>query len=114
MKSAPSAEKNPHAARWYNHIATFESEFATLAGDASKAYSVYGPEDSEIPVGSGKPAAAADDDDDVDLFASDEEDDAEQVRVREERLEAYRKKKESKPKTIAKSVVTMEVKPWGK
>lgn len=57
----------------------------------------------------------ADDDDDVDLFGSDdEEDDAEAARIREERLEQYRKKKENKPKTIAKSVVTMDVKPWGK
>lgn len=55
------------------------------------------------------------DDDDVDLFGSDdEEEDAEAVRVREERLAEYKKKKEAKPKTIAKSVVTLDVKPWGK
>lgn len=61
-----------------------------------------------------KAPAAADDDDDVDLFGSDdEEEDAEAVRVREERLAEYRKKKEAKPKTTAKSIVTMDVKPWG-
>lgn len=53
-------------------------------------------------------------DDDVDLFGSDEEEDAEAARIREERLEAYRKKKEAKPKAVAKSVVTMDIKPWGK
>jgi len=48
------------------------------------------------------------------LFGSDEDDeDPEAARVREERLAEYRKKKEAKPKTIAKSVVTMDVKPWG-
>lgn len=57
----------------------------------------------------------AEDDDDVDLFGSDdEEEDAEAVRVREERLAAYKAKKDAKPKTTAKSVVTMDVKPWGK
>jgi elongation factor 1-beta len=58
--------------------------------------------------------AEAEDDDDVDLFGSDDEEDAEAARVREERLAEYKKKKEAKPKTIAKSVVTLDVKPWGK
>jgi len=60
------------------------------------------------------PAKAEEDDDDVDLFGSDdEEEDAEAARVREERLAEYRKKKEAKPKAAAKSIVTMDVKPWG-
>jgi len=54
-----------------------------------------------------------DDDDDVDLFGSDDvAEDAEAAKIREERLEAYRKKKEAKPKTIAKSMVTLDIKPW--
>lgn len=56
----------------------------------------------------------AEEDDDVDLFGSDdEEEDAEAARIRDERLAEYKKKKEAKPKTIAKSVVTLDVKPWG-
>lgn len=107
ISSAPDASKYPNAARWYKHIASFEDEFPTLAGDASKPYTAYGPEASEK-------AAAADDDDDDNLFSSDEEDeDPEAARIREERLAAYHKKKEAKPKTVAKSVVTMDVKPWG-
>ncbi|KAJ0355276.1 hypothetical protein KNSL1_000999 [Colletotrichum chrysophilum] len=114
LSSAPDAEKYPNAARWYKHISTYESEFATLPGDASKAYSVYGPEASELPVNPAKAPAADEDEDDVDLFGSDdEEEDAEAARIREERLAEYKKKKENKPKTIAKSVVTMDVKPWG-
>jgi len=47
------------------------------------------------------------------LFGSDdEEEDAENERIKQERLEEYRKKKEGKVKPAAKSVVTMDVKPW--
>lgn len=113
FSTAPVADKYPHAARWYKHIASHESEFATLPGDPSKAYSTYGPESGDLTINPAK-GAEAEDDDDVDLFGSDdEEEDAEAVRIREERLAAYREKKAAKPKTIAKSVVTMDVKPWG-
>ncbi|KAI5923251.1 hypothetical protein F4810DRAFT_669541 [Camillea tinctor] len=113
ISSAPDENKYPHAARWYKHIASFEDEFATLPGDASKAYTTYGPEVAEVTVNPAKAPAAAEEEDDVDLFGSDdEEEDAEAVRIREERLAAYKAKKEAKPKTIAKSVVTMDVKPW--
>ncbi|KAG5925902.1 hypothetical protein E4U42_003832 [Claviceps africana] len=112
LQSSPDAEKFPHAARWYKHIATFEDEFANLSGDASKPYTVYGPETSELTLNPAAAPAAEEDDDDVDLFGSDDEEDGEAARVREERLAEYRKKKEAKPKTIAKSVVTLDVKPW--
>lgn len=113
LKEAPNAAKHPYAARWYKHIATYEDEFATLEGDASKPYTVYGPEVAEVTLNPAKAPAAAEDDDDVDLFGSDdEEEDAEAARVREERLAAYREKKAAKPKVAAKSVVTLDVKPW--
>ncbi|KAI1208883.1 putative elongation factor 1-beta [Annulohypoxylon truncatum] len=112
IKSAPESAKYPNAARWYKHIASFEDEFATLPGDASKPYTVYGPDETAATLNPAK-APAAEEDDDVDLFGSDdEEEDAEAVRVREERLAAYKAKKDAKPKTIAKSVVTLDVKPW--
>lgn len=115
LKSEPAAEKYPYAFRWYRHVASFESEFASLPGDPAKAATAYGPESTTLPVNPAKaPAAAADDDDDVDLFGSDdEEEDAEAAKVREQRLEEYRKKKEGKVKPAAKSIVTMDVKPWG-
>ncbi|KYK57261.1 elongation factor 1-beta [Drechmeria coniospora] len=113
LKASPDAAKFPHAARWYKHIATYESEFSSLSGDASKPYTVYGPDKAELTLNPAKAPAAADDDDDVDLFGSDdEEEDAEAVRIREERLAAYREKKAAKPKVAAKSVVTLDVKPW--
>lgn len=119
LKSAPEVAKYPHAARWYKHIATYEDEFSTLSGDATKPYTVYGPEVSEVTLNPAKaPAAEADDDDDdddddVDLFASDEEEDAEAERLKAERLAEYRKKKEAKPKTVAKTFAIVDVKGWG-
>ena len=51
----------------------------------------------------------------MDLFGSDEEEeDPEVVAEREKRLADYKKKKEGKAKPAAKSIVTMDVKPWGK
>ncbi|KAL2113867.1 hypothetical protein VUR80DRAFT_1992 [Thermomyces stellatus] len=109
VQSSPDAEKYPHAARWYKHIASYETDFANLPGDASKPYTSYGPETSEVTV---NPAENPEAEEDVDLFGSDDEEDEEAARVREERLAEYRKKKENKPKVVAKSVVTMEIKPW--
>ena len=52
--------------RWWNNIASYKSEFASLpAGSASAA-----------------PAAAEEDDDDVDLFASDDEVDEEAEKIK--------------------------------
>ncbi|KAL1962699.1 hypothetical protein VTN77DRAFT_9243 [Rasamsonia byssochlamydoides] len=110
FQGAPDAEKFPHVARWYKHIASYESEFSTLPGDPSKPYTAYGPETTELPTGQKKPA---EDDEDLDLFGSDsEEEDPEVVKEREARLAEYKKKKEAKPKEAAKSLVTLEVKPW--
>lgn len=113
FSGAPDAEKYPHVARWYKHIASFEPEFSSLPGDASKAYTAYGPESTELPTNP-KDKPAAEEDDDMDLFGSDEEEeDPEVVAQREARLAEYKKKKEGKVKPAAKSIVTLEVKPWG-
>jgi hypothetical protein len=115
LSAAPDAAKYPNAARWYKHIASYEDEFPTLPGDASKPYTVYGPEVAAVTLNPAKApdAAAEEEDEDVDLFGSDEEEDPEADRIREERLAEYRKKKEGKVKPAAKSIVTMDVKPWG-
>lgn len=112
ISTPPAVEKHPHAYRWYNHIKSYESEFSSLPGDPSKSFSTYGPEVAQVTV---NPAAApeAEEEEDVDLFGSDdEEEDAEAAAERERRLAEYKKKKESKPKPAAKSIVTMDVKPW--
>jgi len=113
ISAAPDASKYPHAARWYKHIKSHEEDFATLPGDASKSYETYGPEITEATLNPAKAPAAEEDDDEVDLFGSDdEEEDAEAARIRDERLAEYKKKKEGKTKPAAKSVVTLDVKPW--
>ena len=114
-KSQPKVEKFPHAYRWYKHISSFEPEFSSLPGDPSKAYTAYGPEASELPTNTKAPNDnEEDDDDDVDLFGSDdEEEDEEAEKLKQQRLEEYKKKKEGKVKPAAKSIVTLDVKPWG-
>ena len=117
LKSTPPVEKFPHAYRWYNHLKSYESEFSSLPGDPSKPYTTYGPEQTTMAVNpKDKPTEkAAEEDDEMDLFGSDEEEeDPEVVAEREKRLADYRKKKEGKAKPAAKSMVTLDIKPWGK
>jgi elongation factor 1-beta len=112
FKSEPPVEKYPHVYRWHNHIKSYESEFSTLPGDPSKAYTTYGPENVAVAVNPKN--APAEEEDDMDLFGSDEEEeDPEVVAEREKRLADYKKKKEGKAKPAAKSIVTLDVKPWG-
>lgn len=111
FKEAPAVEQYPHAYRWYKHIASYESEFSKLPGDPSKEATAYGPGSEELTL---NPAKAPEDDDEVDLFGSDsEEEDEESKRVKAERVEEYKKKKAGKEKPAAKSIVTLDVKPWG-
>jgi len=85
IKSSPDTYQN--VLRWWNNIASYKSEFASLpAGSASAA-----------------PAAAAEeDDDDVDLFASDDEEDEEAERIKAERIAAYTNAKKLKNPRRAK------------
>ncbi|XP_071342457.1 eukaryotic translation elongation factor 1 delta b (guanine nucleotide exchange protein) isoform X1 [Trachinotus anak] len=50
------------------------------------------------------------DDDDIDLFGSDEDDEAD--KLKEQRLKEYAEKKAKKPALIAKSSILLDVKPW--
>ncbi|PWN94040.1 hypothetical protein FA10DRAFT_264632 [Acaromyces ingoldii] len=115
---APDAEKYPHVARWFQHIASYEAEHPNLTGDKARAAALLAPaQGSTITTPAAAAAATADDDDDdVDLFGSDEEEDAEAERIKAERVAEYNRKRAEKEKvkgkTIAKSVVTLQVKPW--
>lgn len=99
LQKVPNANL-PHALRWYNHIKSFTP-------DELKSLGVSG----ACPLKTAAPTTK-DDDDDVDLFASDEEEDAEAAKIREERLKAYAEKKSKKPELIAKSSIVLDVKPW--
>ncbi|KAI9244546.1 hypothetical protein BY458DRAFT_485441 [Sporodiniella umbellata] len=57
-------------------------------------------------------AAPAEDEEDIDLFGSDEEEDAEAERIKAQRVAEYNARKANKPKTIAKTTITLEIKPW--
>ncbi|KAF8975549.1 Translation elongation factor 1 beta [Entomortierella lignicola] len=94
LPEGPNEAAYPHAARWYKHI-------AEVKGLSAKA-------------GSAAPAAAAEEDDeDVDLFGSDDDEvDEEAEKLKQQRLAEYAAKKALKPKTIAKSMCTLDVKPW--
>ncbi|KAH9943918.1 elongation factor 1 beta/delta chain [Amylocystis lapponica] len=101
ISSAPDPSAYLHVARWYTHIQSYAAEHASLPGSSKAGEAFFGS------------AAAAEEDDEVDLFGSDdEEEDAEAERIKAERVAAYNVKKAAKPKTVAKSVVTFEVKPW--
>lgn len=99
LTGVPAAATSPHAFRWYNHIKSYSSEFDSLAGSstAGEAFTA-----APAPAPAAPAPAEEDDDDEVDLFGSDEEDDAEAERVKAERVAAYQAKKANKPKTIAK------------
>ncbi|AET40563.1 translation elongation factor 1 subunit beta Ecym_6180 [Eremothecium cymbalariae DBVPG len=85
----------PNFSRWFNHIASKADEFQTLpAATASAA------------------AEEEEDDEDVDLFGSDEEEDQEAEKLKAQRLAEYNARKAAKPKPAAKSIVTLDVKPW--
>jgi elongation factor 1-beta len=114
---APEAATYPHTARWYKHIESFSSEFDTLP----KGTAPFKPfADPAVPTTTA--AAEAEDDDEIDLFGSDDEEDAaETERIKQERVAEYNKAKAAKTaeklaagKTleVAKSVVTLQVKPW--
>ncbi len=58
-------------------------------------------------------AEEEEDDDDVDLFGSDDEEvDEAAEKLKAQRLAEYNAKKAAKPKPAAKSIVTLDVKPW--
>lgn len=84
-----------------NHIASFSEEFDTLPA-------------GEAPAASKAAAAEEEDDDEVDLFGSDDEEvDEEAEKLKQQRLAEYAAKKAAKgPKPAAKSIVTLDVKPW--
>lgn len=112
ISTPPTVEKHPHAYRWYNHVKSYEAEFSSLPGDPSKPFTTYGPEVSQVTIN--PKDAPNDEEEEVDLFGSDEdeEEDPEVVKEREKRLADYNAKKALKTKPAAKSIVTMDVKPW--
>jgi elongation factor 1-beta len=104
LAAAPSADF-VNALRWWNHINSYKSEFGSLGSAAPAAAAAAADDDEE------------DEDDDMDFFGSDDEEaDEEAERIKAERVAAYNAKKAEKVAkkgaTIAKSMITMDVKPF--
>ncbi|KAJ8592249.1 hypothetical protein M405DRAFT_787819 [Rhizopogon salebrosus TDB-379] len=102
--TAPEPSKYPHSARWYSHIKSYAAEHTSLPGTSTAGQAF-------VRSASAPAADAAEEEEEVDLFA-DEEEDEDAERLKAERVAAYNAKKAGKPKAAAKSVVTLEVKPW--
>ncbi|KAI6002234.1 hypothetical protein F5J12DRAFT_894313 [Pisolithus orientalis] len=110
LVTEPIDSKYPHIKRWFTHIRSYVAEHDTLPGTSNAGQAFV-----QAAVGStAEPEAAeGEEEEDIDLFGSgDEEEDAEAERLKAERVAAYNARKANKPKTVAKSVVTLEVKPW--
>ncbi|CAG5114999.1 unnamed protein product [Candidula unifasciata] len=107
----PPPASLPHALRWYNHIASYDSQKDSLPG-VRQPIETYGPAGAPATTAAAPAApkaAAADDDDDLDLFGSDDE---ETKALKAKRVEDYAARKAKKPVIIAKSNIILDVKPW--
>jgi len=101
ISAAPNAEL-VNALRWWNHIKSYQSEFGSI-GEAKVAAAAAAESEEE-------------DDDDMDFFASDDEEDAAAEALKAQRVAEYNKRKaekaEKKGVVAAKSMITIDVKPF--
>jgi len=101
---APDASKAPHAARWYNHIASFSgSERAGWSAATGAAAASAGAAD-----------APKKDDDDFDLFGEDDEEHEKEIerRAQEQLARAKAKAAAAGKEVVMKSAILIDVKPW--
>jgi len=100
-----------HLVRWFNHIRSYNAaEIEKFPGVRKTMQELgYGAASSTPAPSESKDA---DDDDDFELFGEDENDNAEQERLKEERIRMYEEKKKKKEVVIAKSNIILDVKPW--
>ncbi|KAI5992391.1 hypothetical protein EDD15DRAFT_2368103 [Pisolithus albus] len=111
LVTQPIGSQYPHIARWFSHIKSYSAEHDTLPGTSNAGQAFV----QAAVVAVAEPEAAKaeeEEEEDIDLFGSDDEENAEAERIKAERVAAYNARKANKPKTVAKSVVTLEVKPW--
>lgn len=103
LQNAPHGDL-VHALRWYNHIKSFSRETQHFPGQKRSL--------EDLGLGSRPGAASKEEDEDFELFGSDEEENAEAEKLKEERLKMYAEKKSKKVAVIAKSSILLDVKPW--
>jgi elongation factor 1-beta len=114
LSSPPDSKKYQNVSRWYRHIASFsEEERSALGGEANEEAAEETTETTETTQKETKKEEKADED--FELWGDDEDDAAaiEHERVMEEKAQAALKKKaESGKVVIAKSMVTLDIKPY--
>ncbi|KAM9198478.1 elongation factor 1-delta isoform 2-T3 [Dugong dugon] len=93
-------------------LSTLERSSPTHRATAPQTQHVSPMRQVEPPAQKVATPAEDDEDNDIDLFGSDEEEDKEAARLREERLRQYTEKKTKKPTLVAKSSILLDVKPW--
>nr|XP_051697680.1 elongation factor 1-delta isoform X1 [Oryctolagus cuniculus] len=93
-------------------LSALEKSSPTHRASAPQTQHVSPMRQVEPPAKKAAAPAEDDEDDDIDLFGSDEEEDKEAARLREERLRQYAEKKARKPALVAKSSILLDVKPW--
>jgi len=104
---APDASKYPHVRRWYNNIGSYSADEKKKLPGVKKNLADFGVTANGASSGAAK---AGDDVDDIDLFGSEDDEEAEKAKA--DRVKAYQEKKSKKPAVIAKSNVVLDVKPW--
>ncbi|KAI6112053.1 hypothetical protein EV401DRAFT_234253 [Pisolithus croceorrhizus] len=111
LVTQPIGSQYPHITRWFAHIKSYSAEHDTLPG-TSNAGQAFVVQATAVSVAEPEAAERKEEEEDIDLFGSDDEESAEAERIKAERVAAYNARKANKPKAVAKSVVTLEVKPW--
>jgi len=93
-------------------VKNLENRIVALESAAKSAPKSAAPASVPAKIAPQKDNKEEEDDDDFELFGSDDEEDAEAERVKEERLKAYAEKKAKKAPLIAKSSILLDIKPW--
>lgn len=106
---APDGSKYPHARRWYNNVTSYSAEEKKKLPGVGRSLSDFGATANGSAATGGK-TGGDEEEDDIDLFGSDEDEEAEAAKAA--RVAAYNEKKAKKPALVAKSNVILDVKPW--
>ncbi|CAK9299358.1 unnamed protein product [Gordionus sp. m RMFG-2023] len=96
----------PNLYRWYKHIKSYQDEFSKHPSNhvaLEKYKEIFQLNSAE---NNGKV------EEEIDLFGSDEEEDEETLKLKEQRLAMYAQRKSQKTQIIAKSSIVLDVKPW--
>ncbi|KRY77461.1 Elongation factor 1-beta, partial [Trichinella pseudospiralis] len=99
--------------RRFNHFETVQAELLKRVENLELSFNEFLKSKRGESNAQSSAVEKVEDDESIDLFgSSDEEEDDEKQRIRQEVLKAYEAKKSKKPAAVAKSCVVLDVKPW--